>query len=56
MGQVLDGFPDVIAFTVAFPANEVLELALEHATANDYINFFIFLCLKPWQIQKVVAH
>lgn len=45
IGQVLSGFPGVVAFAVAFPADKVLELALEHATVDDHIDFILFFAL-----------
>lgn len=61
VGQVLGRFPGVVTFAVAFPADKVLELALEHATVNDRIDFVFFFALnrdrfrRRWHVDAVVV-
>jgi hypothetical protein len=45
MQQVLGRFPGVFAFTVAFPADKVLELMVVNVTVNNRIDFVFLFAL-----------
>jgi hypothetical protein len=59
--QVLGGFPGVFAFTVAFPADKVLELTVVDTTVNDRIDLVFFFALNDyrfrwgWLVKTVVV-
>jgi hypothetical protein len=61
MRQVLGGFPGVFAFTVAFPADKILELAAVNATVDDRIDLVFFFALnndrfrRGWFVKTVVV-
>jgi hypothetical protein len=50
--QVLDGFPGVFAFTVAFPADKVLELTAVNTTVNDRVDFVFFFTLNDYRFRR----
>jgi hypothetical protein len=52
MQQVLGGFPDVFAFTIAFPADKVLELMVVNMTVNDGIDFIFFFALNNYRFRR----
>jgi hypothetical protein len=49
--QVFGGFPGVFTFAVAFPADEVLELAAVNMTVNDEINLVFFFALNNYRFR-----
>jgi hypothetical protein len=52
MRQVLGGFPGVLAFTVAFPADKVLELMVVDTTVNDRIDLVFFFALNNYRFRR----
>jgi hypothetical protein len=52
MRQVFGGFPGVFAFTVAFPADKVLELTAVNTTVNDRVDFVFFFALNDYRFRQ----
>jgi hypothetical protein len=52
MRQVLGGFPGVFTFTVAFPADEVLELMVVNTAVNDRIDLVFFFTLNDYRFRQ----
>jgi hypothetical protein len=51
MQQPLSGFPGVFAFTVALPADKILELTAVDMTVNDRINLVFFFALNDYRFR-----
>jgi hypothetical protein len=52
MRQVLGGFPGVFSFTVAFPADKVLELTAVNMAVNDRIDLVFFFALNNYRFRQ----
>jgi hypothetical protein len=52
MQQVLGGFSGVFVFTIAFPADKVLELAAVNTAVNDRIDFVFLFTLNNYRFRQ----
>jgi hypothetical protein len=52
MRQVFGGFPGVFTFTIAFPADKVLELMAVNTTVNDRIDLVFFFALNDYGFRR----
>jgi hypothetical protein len=51
MRQVLGRFPGIFTFTIALPADKVLELMAVNTTVDDGINFVFFFALNDYRFR-----